>query len=182
MQEGYVPCALRALVVAGVLLQLALFTVPVSAQPLVHDDGQLQQQPNSCALAALSYALNFSYAANTSEQQLAELAADYYAGSKSAPPPLGYSIADVQRLSARLGVNASVWQLPLSQIHRVSLPALFWLAEAGQSHVVVLTQLARGSVRVFDPAVGHRWLGSSLFADRWLAGGQRGIAIELAVN
>lgn len=151
----------------------------LSAQPLIRIESQLQQSRNSCALAALSYALSAAYHVAATEQDLAQLAAPFYASTHGLPPSEGYSIGDIRRLSAKLGVTAEAWRLPLHAIRDEVLPALLWLKEAGQNHVVVLIELLPNAAYLFDPAVGHYWLSRSRLSDRWLDGRGRGVLIEL---
>ena len=145
----------------------------------MHNELELQQSFNSCALAALSYALNVKYGIKSNERTLARKAAAFYTGSGGLPPEHGYSVGDVVRLSAALGVEAGAWRLSFNTIPHHSLPALLWLRENGRDHVVVLLALASESAHLFDPAVGHYWVSEDTLAERWLADSDTGLFIAL---
>jgi hypothetical protein len=82
----------------------------------LHRSDWLQQSVNSCALAALSYALNRGHGVFSDERELVRRAAAFYPNSGGLPPEQGYSIGDVHRLSAAVGVTAHTWHLALAVI------------------------------------------------------------------
>ena len=164
----------------GSLLCLLLsLSLSVKAQPLLHRSDWLQQSVNSCALAALSYALNRGHGVVSHEGELVRRAAAFYPGSGGLPPEHGYSIGDVRRLSTALGVRADPWRLALAAIDQQPLPALLWMEESGRSHVVVLLAVTSRAVHLFDPAVGHYWLSRDRLADRWMGDRTSGLLIAL---
>lgn len=151
----------------------------VQAQPLLHRSDWLQQSVNSCALAALSYALHRGHGVLSDEAALVRRAAAFYPDRGGLPPEQGYSIGDVRRLSAALGVTADPWHLALPAIDQQPLPALLWMQESGRSHVVVLLAVTSQAVHLFDPAVGHYWLSRDQLADRWMGDRTSGLLIAL---
>lgn len=154
-------------------------SLTVQAQPLRYNRDWLQQSSNSCALAALSYALNSEHGVSIDEHELVRRAAVFYTDRGGLPPEEGYSVGDIRRLSTEFGVTADAWRLPFTAVAQQVLPVLLWMEETGRNHVVVLLGLTREAAHVFDPAVGHYWLSRDRLADRWLGDRASGLLIAL---
>lgn len=177
---------LRTIVVDGLKLLLAGSTLLASAADLPLPGGGAvavpitsikaarflttvhQQTDFSCGSAALATLLTYHYGKPVSEQQVFD--AMWASGDQQRIQRLGFSLLDMQRLLASLGLTADGYQQPLEKLAQAGLPAIVRIVEQGYSHFVVIKGIQADRILLGDPASGTRALNRAQFELIWQDG------------
>ncbi|HTY39250.1 MAG TPA: cysteine peptidase family C39 domain-containing protein [Bacteroidota bacterium] len=119
------------------------------------DGVEFQRASNSCGIAALSMVLrHFGI-----DDKTVELNRNIF---KS---PSGTSLATLQRICRRLGLEAEGWNIAATDLHDANFPVILYLNDR---HFVVADSLDREeNVFVRDPAVGRLKIPMEQLTQRW---------------
>jgi predicted double-glycine peptidase len=157
------PCS-QALELAGV--GGARFNVPAANLKQLRFRTTLHQQYDfSCGSAALATLLTYHYGVAVSEQAAFEQM--YLRGDQQKIRKEGFSLLDMQRYLASLGLRADGFELALDKLLEARLPAIVLIAENGYQHFVVIKGLTGDRVLLGDPASGTRTMPRSVFEAIW---------------
>jgi ABC-type bacteriocin/lantibiotic exporter with double-glycine peptidase domain len=118
----------------------------------------LQSRINSCGAAALAAVLQSLGYRSLDEHDLWQWAQQDYRQKPIDIPASGLSLADLKRLSHRVGVNATGVSVPVDALPSLPTPAIIRLTSEPLPHFVVLWQLQGQVAQVFDPAIGNHWV------------------------
>jgi len=127
-----------------------------------------QQTDFSCGSAALATLLTYHYGRPVTEQQVFD--AMFASGDRERIRQQGFSLLDMQRLLASLGLIADGYQQPLEKLAQAGLPAVVRIVEHGYSHFVVIKGIRGERVLLGDPASGTRALSRAQFEGIWQDG------------
>ncbi len=121
----------------------------------------LQSRINSCGAAALAAVLQSYGYASIDEHRLWGWAQQDYQQRLLTVPDSGLSLADLKRLSQRVGLSVRGVKVPMAAAGSLPTPAIVRLSRGTQPHFVVLWQVRGRTAQVFDPAVGNRWVATA---------------------
>lgn len=127
-----------------------------------------QQTDFSCGSAALATLLTYHYGRPVSERQVFD--AMLASGDQQRIQQQGFSLLDMQRLLATLGMTADGYQQPLEKLAQAGLPAIVRIVEQGYSHFVVIKGIQADRILLGDPASGTRALSRAQFEHIWQDG------------
>jgi len=128
-----------------------------------------QQYDFSCGSAAVATLLTYHYGRPTTEEQAFK--AMYETGDQAAIQQRGFSLYDMQRYLASLGLKSDGFRVELDKLAEVGVPAITLINIRGYNHFVVVKGVTDKDVLVGDPALGMRSIPRSEFDTMW-----RGIA------
>lgn len=169
-------CAVAALLASGAphsahALDLALpggarLQVPVASMQAVRFSTTLRQQFDfSCGSAALATLLTHHYGQSVSEQLVFERM--FVHGDQARIRKEGFSLLDMKRFLAGLGLQADGFELPLHKLVEAQVPAIVLVSDKGYNHFVVIKGVAGGRVLIGDPSSGTRSLSLAAFEAIW---------------
>ena len=155
---------------AGHALDLASgnahFSVPAVPLKQLRFAATLRQQYDfSCGSAALATLLTHHYGLPVDEATV--FGQMYLHGDQARIRREGFSLLDMQRYLAGIGLRADGFQLPLDKLAEAGLPAIVLISEKGYHHFVVVKGLAAGRVLIGDPATGTRMMPRPAFDAAW---------------
>lgn len=143
-----------------------LFRVPVTGLRELRFQTTLRQQYDfSCGSAALATLLTHHYGLPVTEA--AVFARMFALGDQPKIRREGFSLLDMQRYLADLGLRADGFELPLQALFDARLPAIVLIDTHGYQHFVVIKGDAAGRVLLGDPAAGTRALSRAAFERLW---------------
>jgi hypothetical protein len=111
-----------------------------------------QQFDFSCGSAALATLLTFHYERPTNEATV--LKAMFEAGDQQKIREVGFSLLDMKRYLASVGLDADGFSVPLDKLAEAGVPAITLIEINGYRHFVVLKGISDDIVLVGDPALG----------------------------
>ncbi|AHK80289.1 peptidase C39 [Ectothiorhodospira haloalkaliphila] len=111
-----------------------------------------QQYDFSCGSAALATLLTYHYDRPTQERDTFE--AMYEMGDQARIREQGFSMLDMKRYLAGLGIASDGFRLPLETLEEVGVPAIALVDIEGYRHFVVVKGIKGDRVLVGDPALG----------------------------
>lgn len=125
-----------------------------------------QQYDFSCGSAALATLLTHHYGRAVTEE--AVFARMWALGDQPKIQREGFSLLDMQRFLASLGLRADGFELPLQTLLDAHLPAIVLINANGYQHFVVIKGERSGKVLLGDPAAGTRAVPRADFERMWL--------------
>ncbi len=144
----------------------ARFSVPVADLKQLRFQATLRQQYDfSCGSAALATLLSHHYGLAITEE--AVFRHMYLHGDQRKIRREGFSLLDMQRYLAAIGLRADGFQLPLDKLAEARLPAIVLMSEKGYQHFVVVKGMSAGRVLIGDPATGTRAMTRHSFESAW---------------
>lgn len=144
----------------------ASYRVPVASMKALRFQTTLRQQYDfSCGSAALATLLTHHYGHPVSEAAVFE--GMYALGDRARIRREGFSLLDMQRFLAGLGLRADGFELPLPTLFKARLPAIVLVSTNGYQHFVVIKGDGGGRVLLGDPASGTRALALPEFESIW---------------
>lgn len=120
----------------------------------------------SCGSAALVTLLTGHIGLNVTEQQAMEGMLEYGESDKIIARR-GFSLLDMKRFVATLGLEANGFRGELSDLRSLTSPVIVPIDYADFKHFVVFRGVRDGKVFLADPALGHQVIDESEFAEMW---------------
>lgn len=124
-----------------------------------------QQRDFSCGSAALATLLNFHYDHPTSEFTV--LKSMFEAGDKEKIQKQGFSLLDMKKYLATIGLAADGYQTTLDKLGEVGVPAIVLINSNGYMHFVVVKGVTKDKILLGDPALGRRTMNRADFEKTW---------------
>ena len=124
-----------------------------------------QQFDFSCGSAAVATLLTYHYGRPTTEEQAFQ--AMWESGDQAAIQNRGFSLHDMQRYLASLGLKSDGFRLDLDKLAEVGVPAITLINIKGYNHFVVVKGVTDKDVLVGDPALGVRSIPREQFNGMW---------------
>jgi predicted double-glycine peptidase len=124
-----------------------------------------QRYDFSCGSAALSTLLQYHYDLPYGEADV--LKAMYALGDKDKILKQGFSLLDMKRYLATVGLRANGFRAPLDKLSNVGIPAIALINNKGYLHFVVVKGVTKDMVLVGDPASGMRVVERKAFEEMW---------------
>lgn len=124
-----------------------------------------QEHDFSCGSAALATLLTHHYQRPTTEAQAFQ--SMFAAGDQQAIQRFGFSLADMQRYLATLGLRSDGYRVGLDKLAEVGVPAITLINTKGYNHFVVIKGVKGGDVLVGDPAMGLKAVPRAEFESMW---------------
>ena len=123
----------------------------------------------SCGSAALATLLRFHYARAVGEQTT--FLGMWAKGDQTLIRRSGFSLLDMKRYLAAVGLGAEGYQVSLAQIETARIPGIALIETGGYKHFVVVKGVVSGlagkAILVGDPATGLRRMSAPEFAKAW---------------
>lgn len=142
---------------------------PVTIKPyseLKFDNIVHQAYDYSCGSAALVTVINNYLGIKVTEQQAMEGMLAHGERDKIIERR-GFSLLDMKRYVATLGATGAGFRGEMSDLERLTQPAIVPIDYAGFKHFVVFRGLRDGRVYIADPAMGHIVFPVEQFAKLW---------------
>lgn len=124
-----------------------------------------QQYDFSCGSAAVATLLTHHYGRPTSEEEA--FRSMFAVGDSKAIRQYGFSLFDMQRYLATLGLKADGFRMDIDKLAQVGVPAITLVNQKGYNHFVVVKGLDGGDVLVGDPAMGVKVISRPEFEAQW---------------
>lgn len=124
-----------------------------------------QQYDFSCGSAAVATLLTYHYGRPISEQDAFK--SMFEAGDQALIEKQGFSLADMQRFFATLGLKSDGYKVSLDKLAEVGVPAITLINTKGYNHFVVVKGIQHGDVLVGDPALGLKAIPRDEFQAMW---------------
>lgn len=124
-----------------------------------------QEHDFSCGSAALATLLTHHYNRPTTEAETFQ--AMFAAGDQQTIQRSGFSMADMQRYLATLGLRSDGYRVGLDKLAEVGVPAITLINTKGYNHFVVIKGVKGGDVLVGDPAMGLKAIPRADFETLW---------------
>lgn len=124
-----------------------------------------QRYDFSCGSAALATLLGYHYSRSASEE--VAFRGMWAKGDQAQIRRLGFSLLDMQRYLASLGLKADGYEVSLPDIRRSGVPGIALLELQGYRHFVVVKGVTDDEVLVGDPALGLRTMPLATFKAAW---------------
>lgn len=163
--------SLSALPLCAAAMELAMpgglrLALPVTSLKAMRFAATARQQYDfSCGSAAVATLLSHHYGRPTTEQQVFE--SMFLHGEQARIRREGFSMLDMQRFLATLGLRADGFKQPLGALLEAGLPAIVLVAEQGFHHFVVIKGMQDGRMLLGDPARGTRAMSQQAFESIW---------------
>jgi hypothetical protein len=142
------------------------FTVPVVSLKEARFKSVVQQQHDySCGSAALATLLTYHYGRPTTEEQAFRTM--FQVGDQAAIQKQGFSLFDMQRYLASIGLASDGYRVNLDKLAEVGIPAITLINTKGYNHFVVVKGVQGGDVLLGDPAAGLRTMPREQFQALW---------------
>jgi len=124
-----------------------------------------QRTDFSCGAAALATLFNEAYGWDFTEEQVIQ---GMLAGADAEQvKTMGFSMLDMKRYAAELGLRARGYRLLPVQLAEVKIPSIVLMDVRGYKHFVVMQVSSDGWVYIGDPVLGHRKIALREFAEPW---------------
>lgn len=124
-----------------------------------------QRYDFSCGSAALATLLRFHYGRPLTEQ--ATFVGMWRDGDRAAIRRVGFSLLDMKRYLAGIGLRADGYKVPLDQVRKTGLPGIALITVSGYRHFVVVKGVTEAEVLLGDPSAGLRVLPRAAFEQAW---------------
>lgn len=124
-----------------------------------------QQTDFSCGAAAIATLLNQAYGMQMSEADV--ILGMLHNADQELVRTQGFSMLDMKRYAATLGLRARGYRLKADQLESVKIPSVVLLDIRGYKHFVVLQRSGDGWVYLGDPVLGHKRLSLDEFSKGW---------------
>lgn len=124
-----------------------------------------QKYDFSCGSAALATLLSYHYRLPQSEQRAFN--GMWAEGDRAQIRRLGFSLLDMKRYLATLGLKADGYEVSLEQIANAGVPGIALIAPRGYRHFVVVKGVRNGEILLGDPSLGLQTMEMDEFRDIW---------------
>lgn len=124
-----------------------------------------QQYDFSCGSAALATMLSFHYGRPHDERRA--FLGMWRDGDQAAIRRLGFSLLDMKRYLASLGLQADGYRVSLDQIAQARVPGIALVDVNGYKHFLVVKGIQGDSVLLGDPSLGLRRVSRREFQRIW---------------
>lgn len=124
-----------------------------------------QKYDFSCGSAALATLLRYHYGLSQDEEST--FRGMWAAGDRAQIRRVGFSLLDMKRHLAKLGLRADGFQVSLPEIAKAGVPGIALINVNGYKHFVVVKGLSDGEVLVGDPALGLKTMSAAEFGKSW---------------
>ena len=124
-----------------------------------------QRYDFSCGSAALATLLRYHYGGTQNEGDT--FRGMWAKGDRQQIRRLGFSLLDMKRYLASLGVAAGGYQVSLDDIVAAGVPGIALINVNGYKHFVVVKGVGGHEVLVGDPALGLRTMTTNVFKAAW---------------
>ena len=124
-----------------------------------------QQFDYSCGSAALATLLRYHFSLGTDEADVFK--AMYAVGDQDRIQKLGFSLLDMKKYLASIGMEADGYRLSLTELSQLGVPAIALIQIGSYKHFVVIKGIAGDHVLVGDPALGLRAVSAGDFQKSW---------------
>ncbi len=124
-----------------------------------------QQYDFSCGSAALATLLNYHYDLPRTEGDV--FTGMWRKGDQPHIRQVGFSLLDMKRYLADIGLNADGYRVSLDAIAQRNLPGIALISVKGYRHFVVLKGIAADRVLIGDPSLGLRSMTVGEFKRIW---------------
>ncbi|RDD62982.1 C39 family peptidase [Ferruginivarius sediminum] len=125
----------------------------------------LQKYDFSCGSAALASLLTFHYDRPTTEIEVFNTM--YETGDQERIERLGFSLLDMKRYLAEIGLPSDGYKVSLDRLQKAGLPAIALIDTDGYKHFVIVKGVSEREVLVGDPARGIRPIDRDEFKAMW---------------
>ncbi|MEX0921960.1 MAG: C39 family peptidase [Rhodovibrionaceae bacterium] len=125
----------------------------------------LQRYDFSCGSAALATLLSYHYDRPVSEREV--FFEMWKAGDQEAIRTKGFSLLDIKKYLASLGLPSDGFRVGLDKIAEVGVPIIALIDLNGYRHFVVVKGIRGNSVLVGDPAIGLKVWSIEEFEAMW---------------
>ena len=128
--------------------------------------GIVQQQTDfSCGAAALATLFQDGYAAPVGETDV--LKGMMHVADPALVRERGFSLLDIKNYAHVVGLGAEGYQMPLTSLTDLRVPAIVLLDFHGYHHFAILKKFDGRFAYLADPALGNRREDARSFADEW---------------
>jgi hypothetical protein len=124
-----------------------------------------QRYDFSCGSAALATLLRYHYGLGQDEE--AAFRGMWAKGDRDQIRRLGFSLLDMKRYLAALGLDADGFEVTLHEVAKAGVPGIALVNLGGYRHFVVVKGVANGEVLVGDPALGLKPMKERDFKAAW---------------
>jgi predicted double-glycine peptidase len=124
-----------------------------------------QRYDFSCGSAALATLLHFHYGGSQDEE--ATFRGMWAKGDRDQIRRLGFSLLDMKRYLASLGLSSDGFKVGLDQIAKTHIPGIALITIRNYRHFVVVKGLNADEVLLGDPATGLRAMRRADFVKNW---------------
>lgn len=124
-----------------------------------------QRYDFSCGSAALATLLRYHYGGKQDEE--AVFRGMWAEGDRAQIRRLGFSLLDMKRYLATLGLNADGFQVTLDEVAAAGVPGIALVNIDGYRHFVVVKGVSDGEVLVGDPSLGLHPMPVAKFGEAW---------------
>lgn len=124
-----------------------------------------QEHDFSCGSAALATLLTYHYGRPTSEATT--FSAMYASGDQAAIQKVGFSMLDMKRYLAAVGLASDGFRISLDELAQMRRPAIVLMNLGSYRHFVVIKGVQGDRVLVGDPALGLRTYRRADFMQMW---------------
>jgi predicted double-glycine peptidase len=124
-----------------------------------------QRYDFSCGSAALATLLRYHYGLHASEDTV--FAGMWKEGDRALIKKQGFSLLDMKRYLAAIGLTADGYRVALDQIAKVGVPGIALTVVDGYRHFVVIKGVEDGKVLVGDPSKGLLSYDRAAFGKIW---------------
>ena len=141
-------------------------TVPVTSLREARFHTVIRQEHDfSCGSAALATLLTYHYGHPVSEDTVFN--SMFEVGDRHTIEKFGFSLADMQRYLAAIGIRSDGYRVSLDKVAQVGVPVITLISTHGYNHFVVIKGIKDGDVLVGDPAAGLRAIPRPKFEAMW---------------
>lgn len=125
----------------------------------------VQQRDFSCGSAALATLLHYHYERPVTEFEA--LRSMYLVGDQEKIRKEGFSLLDMKKYLASIGMQAEGYRVSLDKMAEVSIPGIALLDVKGYLHFVLVRGISNDRVLVADPALGMKTFSRDKFKEMW---------------
>ena len=138
----------------------------------------LQTSPIDCGLAALAMLLRDKASITTSVTALDNLAGVLIDPSTTRHRREGYSVSELQTLTAAFAHSLQARNLTVEELYAQSFPLIAWIDPGNGGHFTVVEEATSTSISLADPTRGRLSIAPYLWRELWLQEAT-GIVLEL---
>ena len=124
-----------------------------------------QRYDFSCGSAALATLLRFHYGRALGEQET--FLGMWRDGDREAIRKVGFSLLDMKRYLASLGLAADGFKVSLDQVQKTSIPGVALITVKNYRHFVIVKGVTDREVLIGDPSIGLRAMPREEFQAVW---------------
>ena len=138
----------------------------------------LQTSPIDCGLAALAMLLRDKASITTSVTALDNLAGVLIDPSTTRHRREGYSVMELQTLTAAFAHSLKARNLTFEAFYKRSFPLIAWIDPGNGGHFTLVEEVTATSIALADPTRGRLAIPPHIWRELWLRD-KTGIVLEL---